>query len=79
MHPSGVELAQLATLLSETVLRGMGPRSMFALKVGLEAAQVEGITGVVSLKIPAKQKDYIDVIFTAGPVDITTRGWGQAG
>lgn len=70
------DLSHLATQLSELVLRGMGARSTFALTVGLQAAEL-GVGGVVALKIPRRRQDRVDVIFTAGDVDVLTTSWGQ--
>jgi hypothetical protein len=70
------DLDTLAQKLGYMVLsRGLGPRSIWALNVGVEAAGVEGVAGVLAIKIPPKQKDFLDVVFTAGAVDVVAR-WG---
>lgn len=71
------ELEDLATKLGHLVLRGLGARSAWALNAACSAAEVDGIAGVIAIKIPARKKDYIDVVFTAGAVDVVSR-WGES-
>lgn len=63
--------------MSQSMARGLRPSSLFALKFGVEAARVEGIGGVLAIKIPPREKDYLDVMFTAGAVDVIAR-WGES-
>lgn len=65
----------LAEQLGLALMKGMGARSRWALKAAIEAADTEGLGGVCVLMIPTKTKDYIDVTFTCGTVDVISR-WG---
>lgn len=59
------------------ILKGMGQRSRWALRTSLDAADTEGVAGICVLRIPPKEKDYIDVTFTVGAVDVVSR-WGDS-
>jgi hypothetical protein len=72
------ELDELAQKLAETILRGLGTQSKWALRTALDAAGTEGIPGHLSVRIPPRVKDYLDIRFTVGQVDIITRWDGAA-
>lgn len=70
------ELEKLAVKVADLVRHGMGVRSKWALRAALDAAETEGIAGVLALKIPSKNKEQPDVIFCVGQVDVVQR-WGS--
>lgn len=70
------ELQHLAQELGEMVLAGLGVRSRWALRTAIDAARTEGISGVLVVTVPAKERDYCEVSFTVGIVDIIER-WGK--
>lgn len=70
------ELKDLADRMAMTILKGLGTRSRWALRTGLDAAETDGISGVCVLQFPPKGNDHIDIAFTAGAVDVITR-WGS--
>lgn len=59
--------------MAKVIAAGMGSRSRWALNAAAEAAGTEGIAGVVVIKIPAKGKDYVDITFTIGMVEVVSR------
>lgn len=67
----------LALELGRLLMKGMGARSKWALGAAIQAAHTEGIGGVCVLQIPSKAKDYIDITFTCGIVDVISR-WGDS-
>jgi hypothetical protein len=67
------EIEGLADRLAEQITKGLGVRSAWALKAALDAGDADGVAGVIVFTIPAKCKDHVDVSFTIGTVDITTR------
>ena len=68
----------LTEQMSQIISSGhLGPRSLFALKFGAEAARTDGIAGVLSIKIPLKERDFVDIVFTVGTVDVIAR-WGES-
>lgn len=71
------ELNDLARRLGERILAGLGTRSRWALRTSLDAAETEGVVGIMVLRIPPKTKDYLDVTFTVGQVDVVSR-WGDS-
>lgn len=72
------ELTALATRLGDMILRGLGTRSIWALRTSLDAADTEGVAGICVLRIPPKKKDYLEVNFTVGSsVDVVSR-WGDS-
>lgn len=54
----------------------LGTRSKWALRAATEAAKAEGIEGILVIKIPSKIKDYAEVTFTIGAVDVVNRWMG---
>jgi hypothetical protein len=70
------ELETLALKIADFVRHGMGSRSKWALRAALDAAETEGVAGVLALKIPSKGKDQPDVMFCVGSVDLVQR-WGS--
>lgn len=70
------ELEYLALKVANLVRHGMGARSKWALRAALDAAETEGIAGMLMLKIPSKPKDLPDVAFCIGPVELVQR-WGS--
>lgn len=68
-------LGNLAEALGNLIMKGLGTRSAWALETALRAAETEGITGVCVVQIPAKNKDYAEITFTVGTVDVVSR-WG---
>lgn len=52
---------------------GMGPRSAWALRAAADAAGTDGIGGVLTIRIPPKTKDYVDLAFTCGTVEVVHR------
>lgn len=71
------ELTQLANRLAEIIVRGLGTRSQWALRTALDAADTEGIAGLAVLRVPPKNKDFIDITFTVGTVDVISRWAGE--
>lgn len=72
----GVVPADLQDKISELLSRSTGPRSRWALQTAIAAAETEGVAGVFIVKIPPRSKDYLDVTFTVGTVDVISR-WGE--
>lgn len=70
------ELEKLAVEFANLVRQGMGDKSVWALKTALEASRVDGLSGILSLKIPGRLKDQPDAIFCLGSVDMVYR-WGS--
>lgn len=66
------ELEQLAERMGELIRRGMGARSRWALRAALDAAEVDGVAGLVTLNVPAR-KARCDVSFTIGTVEVVQR------
>lgn len=67
------ELQDLARRVGEVIIRGLGTRSTWALRTALDAAETEGVAGMCVMKIPAKSKEFVDVTFTIGRVDLISR------
>jgi hypothetical protein len=67
------ELDALATRLGDQVRAGLGTRSRWALRAALDAAEAEGIAGVLVLQISPKVKDHPEVQFTIGDVELISR------
>lgn len=57
------ELQLLAEGLGKLILAGMGSRSRWALRAALDAANTEGVGGVLHVKIPTTSKDRCDAGF----------------
>lgn len=53
----------------------IGDRGLWALRAAADAARTDGIVGAIIVKIPSTPKDFIDITFTNGAVDVVTR-WG---
>lgn len=70
------ELERLALKVANLVRHGMGVRSKWALRAALDAAETEGVAGLLLLKIPSKSKDLPDASFCIGQVDVVQR-WGS--
>lgn len=70
------ELEALAERMARLVRAGMGSRSRWALRAALDAAETDGIAGVLSLKLQSKPKDQPDVMFCVGTVEVIQR-WGS--
>lgn len=68
----GSDLAALARIIDA----GVPARSRWALVAAAEAARTEGIGGVLVIKIAPKSKDYVDISFTIGMVEIVNRWTG---
>lgn len=55
------EVIRLAHEFGEQLLRsGIGPRSLFHLKVAHEAASSEGVGGVLVVQIPSRAKERVE-------------------
>lgn len=67
------ETEGVLALLGKITGGGIGSRSQFALRTAADAAGTEGIGGVIVIKIPPKCKDYVDVDFTIGVVEVVSR------
>jgi hypothetical protein len=67
------ELKELADRVALVIVKGLGSRSRWALRTSLDAVETDGIAGICVVKIPPKSKDFIDVTFTVGDVDIISR------
>jgi hypothetical protein len=67
------ELRELAERAALAIIKGMGPRSRWAMRTSLDALDTEGVGGICVVKIPPKSKDFIDVTFTVGDVDVISR------
>lgn len=67
------ELVGSVHTLSELLLRGMGSRSEFHLRVAMEAASREGVGGVIAIQIPSKGKGLAECVYTTGVVEISAR------
>lgn len=65
-------LARFMELLAEDKL---GTRSKWALETGVNAADAESVSGVLTIEVPPKVKDRLEVSFTTGECDVVTR-WG---
>lgn len=72
------QLEALASNLGQMVLKGLGQRSRWALRTTLDAARTDGIAGVCVLRIGTREKDFTDITFTVGSVEITHH-WKSAG
>jgi hypothetical protein len=71
------ELETLAVGFADLLRQGMGDHSLHALTAALDAARRDGVSGVLSLKIPGRPKDRPDAIFfLGGGVDLVHR-WGS--
>lgn len=70
------ELETLASKIADLVRHGMGSRSQWALRTALDAAETEGVAGVLSLQLPGKCKEQPEVMFTIGTVELVQR-WGS--
>lgn len=77
-EPLGELGEQQANLLAlqKIIDSGVGARSRWALNAAAEAARTEGIAGILVLKIPPKGKDYVDITFTIGQVEVVSRWTG---
>lgn len=65
------EVIRLAHQFGELVLRGgLGPRSLFHLQVGVEAAASEGVGGVLVVRIPSKPKERVEFTYRGDLSDL---------
>ena len=70
-------LEALGKRLAERIIQGLGTRSAWALRAAVDAGETPDIAGIIVIKVPPKNSDRLDITFTIGTVDVTTR-WDVA-
>ena len=58
-----MELRELAVRVGEVIIRGLGTRSLWALRWTLDAAENDGVAARCMITVPAKTKDFVEFQF----------------
>jgi hypothetical protein len=66
---------EMAQQLAKLLAAGLGTRSKWALRSATDAAQTNGISGMIAIQIPVKAGDRCEINFTCGVVELISR-WG---
>lgn len=75
------EVEEIAERMADVIRQGrLGATSIYGLRSALDAMELEGVAGVLSMTVPARPKDRPDVFFYLGSSDPSRapgppRGW----
>jgi len=72
-NPPQPDRSDLARELARVLTQATGERSQFAMRTAFEAAQIDGVGGMLLIRMPQRSRNRVEVAFHSGVVDLIGR------